>query len=304
MKNHQIPRVLPHPRRIAALGDLRRWLPEYFRVHGLRWPPFSLRLFSDTIRYGYLDWPRRIARWVPGKAVLDVGCGQGLHAVGFLFAGAASYTGVDPALRLDSCTIKDFRGVHGRPADTTYSPRAIAAAVPGVRFVNGELAALPPTPAYDLVVMHNVTEHLMDIAADFARIDRLLRPGGVLIYQHPNYYAWSGHHMAPRTLSELDESDPAQQPYLDWGHAAERADWPDKIRLHQNRIRLRDLQALTSRHFRLECWSEWLSRTEEGGDRLTDAIRARHPDLTAQDFLTKSVICIAHQRIVHRTTVR
>lgn len=297
-KNQKINRVLPHPRRIRSLANLSIWLPEYLRTHGWRPPPFSLGLFSEAIRYGYLDWPRRIARWVAGNDVLDIGCGHGLHFVGFLFAGATSYTGVDPSLRMDEPTIKDFRGVHGKFVETTHTARSIADSHPSVRFIPSELAAIPPEQKFDLVVMHNVTEHLMRIGADFARIHDLLRPGGILIYQHPNYYAWSGHHMKPRNLAELIESDPEQQKYFDWGHATERADWPDSIKLFQNRIRLRDLHALTSRHFRIECWTEWLSRVPEGGARLTAEIRARHPELTEQDFLTKMVICIAHKRVI------
>ena len=298
MKNQKIKRVLPHPRRIRSLGDLPIWLPEYVRARGWRPPPFSLGLFREAIRYGYLDWPRRIARWVAGNDVLDIGCGRGLHFVGFLFAGATSYTGVDPSLQLDEATIKDFRGVHGKFVKTSHTARQIAASHPRVRFISSELGAIPAEQKFDLVVMHNVTEHLMRIGEDFARIHDLLRPGGILIYQHPNYYAWSGHHMKPRNLDELDETDPEQKKYFDWAHAAERADWPDKIRLFQNRIRLGDLHALTSRYFRIECWTEWLSRTPEGGARLTDEIRARHPALTEQDFLTKHVICVAQKRVV------
>ena len=276
--------------------QLPRLLVRYARLNGPRPMPFPLSLLLDANALGYLRWPRKCSRWVSGADVLDIGCGRSYHSVGFLFAGARSYSGLDPTLDPDGATVKDPRGVHSTFVASRWTPRELMRRVRGVELHRTDLEGFRTGRRFDAVVMHNVTEHLRRIEQDFARIDSLLRPNGYLIFCHPNYYSWGGHHMRPRIPAEIVPGDPDQAKYMDWAHARPHEDWPRAISHNQNRIRLIDLFRLTSTLFRIEQWQEKALLPAEGSGRLTPEIRARYPELTDQDFLTKYVICVAQKR--------
>jgi ubiquinone/menaquinone biosynthesis C-methylase UbiE len=102
-----------------------------------------------------------------GRAVVDVGCGDGA-TTRRLASLAASVVGVDPSA--------------GAVA------RARAQAAPGERYVEGTAQALPVEDASaDAVTFFNSLHHVpaaaLDAALDEAR--RVLRPGGVLYVQEP-----------------------------------------------------------------------------------------------------------------------
>ncbi len=253
-------------------------------------------MLQAAMDYGYLEWPFRVSPWLRGARLCDIGCGNSLHAIGFLYCGAASYTGYDPALAKRSSLLKDKRGTHGALRQSEFSPSEIERLVPCVKFIAEPFPAEPRSEPYDVVVMHNVTEHIPDLDALFAAIRASLKPEGMLLFAHPSYTSWSGHHMKPRMLHEIDENDPDQRNFIDWNHLIERDDWPDSVRHGQNRIRLRDLFVTVGRHFRIECWTERLSRPKEGWGRLTPEIEAAHPEYTRQDFLVKTVFCAAQPR--------
>lgn len=286
----RMPRALPRD-----ASKLRTWRI-YFEMNGWRRPPFTRDMLQLTMDHGYLEWPFRVSPWIQGAHVCDIGCGNSLHAIGFLYCGAASYTGFDPALAKRSHLVKDKRGIHGELKLSKYAPLELERLVPGVKYVAERFAADSSREPFDVVVMHNVTEHIPDLDALFADVRASLKPEGMLLFAHPSYTAWSGHHMKPRMLDEIDENDVSQAAFIDWNHLDEREDWPDSVRYGQNRIRLRDLFTTVGRHFRIECWSERLSRTKEGWGRLTAEIEATHPECTRQDFLVKTVYCAAQVR--------
>lgn len=286
----RMPRALPRD-----ASSLRTWRI-YFEMNGLRRPPFTRAMLDETIRQGYLEWPFRISPWLSGAHICDIGCGNSLHAIGFLFCGAASYTGFDPALARRGSLLKDKRGVYGRLEASEFSPEAIQRRIPCVHFVPSRFAYDPGREKFDVVTMHNVTEHIPDLDALFMDIRASLRPGGWLLFAHPSFTAWSGHHMKPRQISEIVPDDPAQSAFIDWNHLVERDDWPNSVRHGQNRIRLHDLFRTVGRHFRIECWTERDSREKEGACRLTPEIEAAHPDYTRQDFLVKTVFVAAQPR--------
>lgn len=262
-----------------------------------RWRNFSPALLKVAAEYKYLHWPRELTPWIGGKSVTDIGCGRGLHGIGFILAGAASYTGLDPRTELDSDLIRDPRkfgggNVHG----CGWTPRGIMERVPAIRYRRGLIKDAASDSPADVVVLHNVTEHMMQIADDFARLPDLLKPGGRLIFRHPNFYAWNGHHMKPRTILQADPADVRQLPFLDWGHLTYRDDWPPAVKDSQNRIRLADLKKLVSRFFDIEIWRVKESTVQEGRERLTSEVLDRHPQFSQEELLSQSVFVVAKRR--------
>jgi len=278
---------------VAAAGSL--WAN---RLQPRAWTELDLGLLALAIERHDLGWPRRVASWVRGCDVLDVGCGRNLHGFGFLAVGARSYTGLDPTLDLDSSELKDSRPRWSRRVESSVSLRELMSRQPRLRYVVADLATFTAaeTGHFDTIVMHNVTEHLMEIEAEFARFTALLRPEGRIVFRHPNYYCWHGHHLRPRTIAEIDPANPAQAAVMDWGHI--RFD-PAKhawIAQNQNRIRLDDLRALVERHFIVERWDEDESPREQGIERLTPEILARYPEFTRRELATKCAFVVARKR--------
>ncbi len=99
--------------------------------------------------------------------VLDVGCGYGFGAA-VLAETCRSVVGLEPM------------------ADLYETATRLAAGVPGLSFRHGRIEDLEDVERYDLVVLDNVYEHLPDPATALHRIDRALRPGGVVYLLMPN----------------------------------------------------------------------------------------------------------------------
>ena len=262
------------------------------------WRELDLRLLALAVERHDLEWPRRVAPWVRGCDVLDVGCGRNLQGIGFLAVGARSYTGLDPTLDLDSSELKDSRTRWSRRVESGISLRQLMTRQPRLRYAVADLAAFAAaeTGHFETLVMHNVTEHLMEIEIEFARFAALLRPGGRIVFRHPNYYCWHGHHLHPRTVVEIDPDDPDQAAVMDWAHVrfdpAKHA-WIEKT---QNRIRLDDLRTLVERHFVIERWDEDDSPREQGIERLTPEILARYPEFTRRELAVKCAFVVGRKR--------
>lgn len=96
--------------------------------------------------------------------LIDVGCGSGL------FLQVAAKRGWE---------------VHG----TEYGERPIAACkAKGIRIVEGALdPANYPTGHFDVVCSFEVIEHLVDPSIEMARLNAILRPGGLLYVTTPNF---------------------------------------------------------------------------------------------------------------------
>jgi SAM-dependent methyltransferase len=262
--------------------------------------PWRARAFHPDVlerahRYGYMNWANTIQDHVRGKSVLDVGCVPGLHGFGYLAAGADSYLGLDPIIDLDRDRLKNLEARSAK-MPFGWTPAELSAMFEPWTVLPTAIGDLPDERAFDIAVMHNVTEHLMDIEGVFAEIARRLKPGGKLLYNHHNFYSWNGHHLPPKRVSAIDLSDPAQREMVDWGHV-EYDPAPDHyVARGLNRIRLDDILALTERWFVIETREEKPSRPETGLGRLTDAIRRRYPYLTDRDFETQNLLCVATVR--------
>lgn len=108
-----------------------------------------------------------------GKDVLDVGCGAGVEVVRFARAGAR-VTGVDiaeSAVKLAQANVEQ-QGLQAR-----------------LEVADGEHLPFPDA-SFDLVFAHGVVQYTGDDSAMVAEIHRVLRPGGLAIFQAYNRNSW------------------------------------------------------------------------------------------------------------------
>lgn len=133
--------------------------------------------WSDDIRWvrtlknlvpGRLVWFDKQIEW-PGKDVLDLGCAGGFMAEALAVKGAR-VTGIDPA----------SGAIDAAKAHAAHEGHEIVYDV-GV----GE--DLPyPDDSFDAVVCVDVLEHVSDLLKVLAEVARVLRPGGIFLYDTIN----------------------------------------------------------------------------------------------------------------------
>ena len=113
------------------------------------------------------------ARWVAGKRVLDVACGEG-YGSAFLGRSAAYVAGVDVS-----------------PEAIAHAERTYAR--PGaVEFVQASCTRLPfPDLSFDVAVSFETLEHIEGQEAFLDELARVLTPAGVLILSCPNKLEYS-----------------------------------------------------------------------------------------------------------------
>ncbi|WP_424974795.1 bifunctional 2-polyprenyl-6-hydroxyphenol methylase/3-demethylubiquinol 3-O-methyltransferase UbiG [Dinoroseobacter sp. S124A] len=145
----------------------------------------DLQIYDDRADQWWTDevrWVRTLKNMVPGRlayfdrftawegqAVLDLGCAGGFMAEAIARKGA-QVTGIDPA------------------AKAIAAARAHAAAEGlEIRYDTGVGEALPYDDArFDVVVCVDVLEHVEDLAQVIAEVSRVLRPGGMFLFDTIN----------------------------------------------------------------------------------------------------------------------
>ena len=147
-------------------GALKRWLRRQWASSSLgSRNPIGWLLTGRYGRWELLQWMRH-ARVSLDNAILDVGCGAGVHLVEMRAAGFSNLTGMDPYI----------------PADITYPN--------GVRILRRTLEQTEGE--YDLVMLNHSFEHMADPLLALHEIRRLLRPEGCLLIRIPvaDCHAW------------------------------------------------------------------------------------------------------------------
>lgn len=133
--------------------------------------------WSDEVRWvrtlknlvpGRLKWFDRHIDW-PGKAILDLGCAGGFMAEAMARRGAIG-TGIDPA----SAAVEAAR----RHARSSGLP---------ITYDVGVGEALPyVAEGFDAVVCVDVLEHVADLGKVLSEVARVLRPGGLFLFDTIN----------------------------------------------------------------------------------------------------------------------
>jgi len=148
---------------------------EMYQIHGHEWwsegasfDVLSLRYCMNPVRYAYFR--RKIEKLpLPGRTLLDVGCGGGFLAEEFARDGFA-VTGIDPATR-------SLEAARKHAADNNLD----------IDYREGKGEALPfPDASFDVVACCDVLEHVDDLSLVIREVARTLKPGGVFFYDTVN----------------------------------------------------------------------------------------------------------------------
>lgn len=124
----------------------------------------------ETIRFKHLEL-------LPGQKLLDLGCGEGRHAIGALFA--------QPELEVFyvDLDLKDLSTGKARLDDffTDQNPSALA--------IQSDATHLPfADHTFDHIVCSEVLEHIPAYEVVIKEMHRLLKPGGTLSISVPRYW--------------------------------------------------------------------------------------------------------------------
>jgi SAM-dependent methyltransferase len=172
---------LPRPHLVerAVLGLFRRFPPRttIFKDPG----PRPLEEYEDERAFGFHRYFRPGTDLISARDVLDLGCGYGGRPIRFLEVGARSVCGIEIT---ESMVQHAERFAAERGAD-------------GARFLVGTGERIPcPDDSFDVVVMNDVMEHVIDPQGVIAECARVLRPGGRLALVLPPYYSFqAGSHL-------------------------------------------------------------------------------------------------------------
>ncbi len=152
------------------MSDPARNRPEIYDEFAANW-------WSDDVRWvrtlknlvpGRLSWFDRHIDW-RGKAVLDLGCAGGFMAEALTGKGA-SVTGIDPA----------HQAIEAARARARLVGQTI-------RYDVGVGEDMPYGDAsFDAVVCVDVLEHVADLGQVLAEVARVLKPGGMFLYDTIN----------------------------------------------------------------------------------------------------------------------
>ena len=280
-----------------------------------------LRLYLSMIRYGnahnqdfahehysfYADMQNRLQGYVDalgGLRVLEVGCGKAYWLTLLLHSYGARPTGidtefVDPQRRLGKyLSLLRHNGLERTLRtlvwDAFYATpyyRALAAVTPfPLCFEDVDARQMSvteldfPDDTFDLVVSHEVFEHLPELPAALASLRRVLKPEGLTyIYVH-NYTSLSGgHHIAWK----YPDTEPSTV-IPPWDHL--RRNLHPEIPSWINRLRMRDYRRAFEEQFEI---LDWIPTTTEGRALLTPEIQAELHAYSEEELLTKGFIVIA-----------
>lgn len=130
---------------------------------------------AATTRQYILPFIREHFLVTEGMEVLEVGCGEGGNLLPFAEAGCRA-TGID---------------IHPGKIEAAA---ALMADEGGVRVFCQNFFETEPDRLYDLIVVHDVIEHITDKEAFLARLRLFLRPGGKLFFAFPAWQMPFGGH--------------------------------------------------------------------------------------------------------------
>lgn len=132
---------------------------------------------AATSRKHFIPYIRRWHGVEAGMSVLEIGCGEGGNLLPFAESGCL-VTGVDIA----ECRIRDAKSFFG------------AAHAEGEFLVKDILRQEEPERRYDIVICHDVLEHIADKETLLSGLHKYLKPRGVVFMSFPPWQMPFGGH--------------------------------------------------------------------------------------------------------------
>ena len=280
-----------------------------------------LRLYTSLLRYSnahnrdfarehyaffaeLLAKLRRYGKDPRGLRVLDVGCGKSCWLTLLLHSYGAQVTGVDaeyvhvgfrPGKYLSILRLNGIeRALRTLVWDLIYARpyyRELARQCPfALRFdgvdtrvaADGRMAF--PEHSFDLVVSHEVFEHIRDVDAVARDLRELLKPDGLTyIYVHNFASISGGHHIAWK----YPDTEPSQV-VPPWDHLREKR-YPD-IPSWLNSMRELEYREIFERYFMV---LQWIPSGREGEKLLSPEIRRELSRYSEEELLTKGFTIVA-----------
>lgn len=144
-------------------------------------------------------------RWVPGKRVLDIACGEGYGSA------------------LLARTAREVVGVDVSEEAVAHAMRAYAGSG-NLTFMHGSCTAIPlPDASVDVAVSFETLEHIAGQREFVDELARVLAPGGVLLLSCPNKLEYTDKrgfvnefHVKEPYREELEQLVAARFPAIDW----------------------------------------------------------------------------------------
>jgi SAM-dependent methyltransferase len=251
--------------------------------------------------YGFFERLRADVGNVEGLDVLDVGCGKsywlslllaqaGAHAIGVdtesvdtrrgfaKYAGLAHTNGVERALRTAAWDLLFARGYYGELERLTE--RRLPHEAVELHVYDGMHLPLADA-SIDLVVSHEVFEHIAEVPAVLREMTRVLRPDGrIYIYIHSFTSLSGGHHIAWKHPDTRPSRVVAPWDHLRARRHADIPSWLNGLREHEYR-------AMFDEYFEID---EWRATAEEGRALLTGEIRSELAAYNERELLTKGFL--------------
>lgn len=153
------------------------------------WNPDQYLKFKNEREKPYFDLIQPV-RGRKFQNVLDVGCGTGnlTEKLKAEFQ-ADTVTGLDP------------------------SPTMLAkarATTTGVTYIESRFEAFPESTTYDLILSNAAVQWMPDHPQVFAKLKRLMKPGGALLVQMPHNYGEPSHQFAMEEIAKFPEVNAAE----------------------------------------------------------------------------------------------
>jgi SAM-dependent methyltransferase len=241
---------------------------------------------------------------VEGLRLLDVGCGKSFWLTLLLASAGAKVTGIDTEVVKSGSSIAKYldmlrkngaersirtfvwEQIFARPYYRELeklSPYPLAFDRVDLQAMSGSDLTFPDN-SFDLVVSHEVFEHIADIPATLNGLFRVMKPEGrTYIYIH-NYTSLSGgHHIAWK----YPDKEPSRK-VPPWDHLREHR-YP-AIPSWLNQLRDRDYRAEFEKRFEI---LDWFPTAKEGKHLLTDDIRSELSEYSEDELLTKGFVVVA-----------
>lgn len=205
----------------------------------------TIRFWINPVRFGYFEHVLKREKMLERgqRKLLDVGCGGGLLAEEFARAGF-KVTGIDPA------------------PETIETARAHAAASGlSIEYEIGSGEHLPfPEGSFDNVACCDVLEHVDDVNRVIGEIARLLKPGGLFLYDTVNRTFMSKLAVI-KVMQEWPSTAIAAVPN---GHVWERFIKPVELvtLLDRHRLDQREMRGISTRRNPIAIWLDFRRRVK------------------------------------------